>query len=93
MDPLDTPIRRLTAPLAVKSGALDEIIYLVADDHQAATVRARGGVPYTSEEIDILWQLHQAISPEAWPERLRAIHEGKRQLGGTVTGWRPDAKG
>lgn len=88
-DLLATPNRKLTAPLAIASSVLGETIYLVASDHQAALVRARGGVPYTSEEVALLLELYQALSPEAWPMRLRLIQEAKRRFGGTVTDFTP----
>jgi hypothetical protein len=83
-DLLQTPIRRLTVPLAVASSILADTIYLCANDHQAATVRATGSVPYTPEEIDILWELHQAVGPEVWAERLRLIHQAKRDFQGRL---------
>ena len=83
-DLLDTPIHKLTAPLPVESSILGDTIFLVADDYQAATVRARGGVPYTSEEIAVLWELYRSIPPETWPARLRLIHEAKRRFGGSI---------
>ena len=83
-DLLQTPIRHLTAPLAVASSVLADTIYLVANDAQAASVRATGGVPYRPEEIDVLWALYQVTSPEAWGENLRLIHEAKRRFDGTI---------
>ena len=83
-DLLQTPVRRLTAALPVASSILADTIYLCANDHQAATVRATGGVPYTPEEIDILWELHQAVAPEVWGERLRLIHEAKKRFQGRL---------
>ena len=61
-DLLTAPIRNLTTPLAVTSSVLGETIFLCANDSQAATVRATGGIPYTPEEIDILLELHQAVT-------------------------------
>ena len=84
VDLLTCPIRALTAPLGVESSILADTIYLVADDHQAATVRAKGGLPYTPEEVDILWELYQAVRPEVWAERLRLIHEAKKRFHGRV---------
>jgi hypothetical protein len=83
-DLLTVPIRHLTAPLPVASSILAETIYLCANDHQAATVRATGGVPYTPEEIDILWELHQAVKPEVWATRLKLIHEVKKRFQGRL---------
>lgn len=84
-DLLQKPIRKLTAPLPIVSSVLACTIHLCANDHQAATVRATGGVPYTPEEIDLLWELHQAVGPEVWAQRLRLIHEAKRRFDGTIT--------
>jgi hypothetical protein len=83
-DLLRTPIRDLTAPLPVASSTLGETIHLCANDHQAATVRATGGTPYSPQEIDILWELHQAVTPEVWGKRLRLIHAAKRRFEGTL---------
>ena len=83
-DLLQTPIRKLTAPLSVASSILADTIYLCANDAQAATVRAKGGVAYTPEEIDLLWELHQAVKPEVWAERLRLIHEAKKRFRGEL---------
>ena len=83
-DLLDTPIHKLTSPLAVESSVLGDTIYIVANDHQAATVRATGGVPYTPEEVDILWELHEAVKPEVWAERLKFIHEAKKRFQGRL---------
>ncbi len=91
-DLLSTPLHKLTAPLALDSSVLGETVWLAANDSQAATVRARGGVPYTPDEIGILWELYQAIGAEIWPARLRLIHEAKRHLGGTVTDYTPAPK-
>jgi hypothetical protein len=68
----------------VESSVLADTIYLVANDHQAATVRARGGIPYLPQEIDLLWELHQAVGLEVWAERLRLIHEAKKRFQGRV---------
>jgi hypothetical protein len=63
---------------------LDGTIFLVANDDQAALVRATGGVPFAPEEIDVLWALYQVSAPEAWRENLRLVHEAKRRFDGTV---------
>ena len=83
-DLLAVPIRKLTAPLAVASSVLGETIYLVANDHQASTVRAMGGVPYTPEEIDLLLELHEVVKSEVWAERLKLIHQAKKEFQGTL---------
>lgn len=83
-DLLRIPIRKLTAPLPVASSILGCTIHLVANDTQAAAVRVQGGIPYTADEIDVLWALHQTTSPEAWGDNLRLIHEAKRRFAGTV---------
>jgi len=85
VDLLTVPIRDLKAPLAVASSVLaGDTIYLCANDHQAASVRATGGIPYTPQEIDILWEMHQAVQPEVWAERLRLIHEAKKRFQGRL---------
>jgi hypothetical protein len=83
-DLLQVPVRDLTSPLPVASSVLGDTVFLVANDRQAATVRAKGGIPYTPEEIDILLELHQAVGPEVWGERLKLIHEAKRRFEGTI---------
>jgi hypothetical protein len=83
-DLLQTRIRNLTAPLAVASSVLGDTFYLCANDHEAATIRATGGVPYTPQEVDLLWELHQAVKPEVWAERLRLIHEAKKRFQGRL---------
>lgn len=83
-DPLSIPICDLIAPLPLESSVLDETVFFVANAHQAATVRANGGIPYTPEEVDVLWALYQVTNPEAWREHLRLIHEAKRRFSGTI---------
>ena len=83
-DLLATPIRRLTAPLAVASTILADTIFLVANDAQAAAVRVQGGIPYTPPEISLLWELHEAVRPEVWAERLRRIHDAKKRFDGRI---------
>ena len=83
-DLLTVSVRKLTAPLAVASSVLDETIFLCANDAQAAGVRASGGVPYTPEEVDLLWELYQAVAPEVWCERLRLIHRAKKRFRGKL---------
>ncbi len=83
-DLLATPLRDLKAPLPVDSAILGERIYFVANDHQAATVRGQGGVAYTPAEVEILWELHQAVAPEVWGRRLKLIHEAKLRFEGAI---------
>jgi hypothetical protein len=83
-DPLTIPICNLTAPLPLESSVLGEMVYFVANDQQAAVVRAKGGIPYTAEEVDVLWALYQVSAPEAWRENLRLVHEAKRRFAGTI---------
>lgn len=83
-DLLQTPIRKLAAPLPVASSVLGETIFLCANDIQAASVRATGAIPYTPQEIDLLWELHQAVAPTVWVARLRLIHEAKRRFDGRI---------
>ncbi len=83
-DLLTVPIRSLTAPLPVASSVLGESIFLCANDTQAARIRATGGVPYTPEEVDLLWELYQAVAPEVWAERLRLIHGAKKRFQGKL---------
>ena len=83
-DLLATPLHKLTAPLPVDSAILGERIYFVATDHQAATIREQGGVAYTPAEVEILWELHQAVAPEVWAKRLKLIHEAKRRFEGAI---------
>ena len=91
---LPTPLRTLTAPLAVASRVLGCTIYLCANEHQVAAVRAQGGIPYAPEEIELLWELHQAVGPDVWATRLRAIHAAKRSFEGAtvVAVEHPEAK-
>ncbi|MBI4536500.1 MAG: hypothetical protein HY712_00925 [candidate division NC10 bacterium] len=83
---LVTRLDHLAEPLAVVSSVLRETIYLVANDRQAAAVRAKGGTPYTPPEVAILRDLYAAVRPEVWAERLRLIHQAKRTFDGDVRG-------
>ena len=74
----------LTEPLAVTSSILGEVIGLVANDEQAAAYQAKGGIGYTPSEVAILRDLCAAVPAELWPERLRLIHQAKRDFQGTL---------
>lgn len=79
-DLLGTPLKDLPATLEVFSAVLGETIFLVADDAQAAAVWAKGGVPYTPPEVAILRELEAAARPETWADRLRLIHQAKKDF-------------
>jgi hypothetical protein len=81
---LTTRLDRLQEPLEVASTVLGETVWLVADDRQAAAIRARGRTPYTPPEVAILRELYAAVRPEVWGERLRLIHEAKKRFQGTL---------
>ncbi len=88
-----TKLSDLRAPLEVSSTILGETIWVVANDSQAAKVRAKGDTPYTPEELAILKELAASVSLEVWAKRVRLIHAGKRDLDGTVLYYlRPDPK-
>ncbi len=42
--------------------------------------------------VEILAHLYEAVGGEAWPARLRLIHEAKRQFTGTLEAYTPGAK-
>ena len=79
---LERPLASLGEPLEVASAVLGQTVYLVANDQQAATIRARGGTPYTPPEVAILRDLYAAVRPEVWAERLRLIHRSKKDFQG-----------
>ncbi len=81
---LDRPLASLSDPLEVASAVLGETVFLVADDRQAAAIRAKGGTPYTPPEVAILRDLYAAVRPEVWAERLRLIHEAKKRFQGML---------
>ncbi len=81
---LDTPIRALTEPLEVFSSVLGETVWLVANDRQAAAIQAKGGTAYTPEEVAILRDLYAAVRPDVWAERLRLIHQAKKEFQGRL---------
>jgi hypothetical protein len=71
----------LLARLAgVQTALLARLLAPAGNDHQAAAVRAQGGVPYTPQEVDLLLESHQVVKPEVWAERLTLIHETKRRF-------------
>jgi hypothetical protein len=76
----------LAEPLEVASTILGGTVWLVANDRQAAAIRAKGGTPYTPPEVAILRDLYMAVTPEVWAQRLRLIHQTKRELRGILTG-------
>ncbi len=82
---LNTPVAALKEPLEVFCSVLGQGIYLVANDTQAATVRARGGVPYCPEEVAILREIWEAVDSNEWARRLALIHEAKVLFEGSVT--------
>jgi hypothetical protein len=61
-----------------------ESIFLVANDWQAAAIRARGMIAYTPPEVAILRDLYAGVRPEVWAERLRLIHETKKRFQGRL---------
>lgn len=79
---LDTRLDALAEPLAVDSGILGRI-YLVVDAAQAEAVRAAGGVPYLPGEVAYLGKV-RTERPEAFPGILRALHQAKTEMGGTL---------
>ena len=91
-DILATPLKDLTEPLEVASSILGETVCLVANDQQAAAIHAKGGVAYTPAEVAILQDLHAAVPPAVWAERLRLIHRAKREFSGSLDSLRQDPK-
>jgi len=92
-DLLNTPVNKLTAPLAVESSVLGETVWLVANDRQATAIQAKGGTAYMPEEVAIIRELAASVRPEVWAERLRLIHTAKREMTGTLEAClRPDPK-
>ena len=81
---LERPLSSLDDPLEVASAFLGDTVYLVADDRQAAAIRAKGGTPYTPPEVAILRDLYAKVRPEVWAERLRCIHDAKKRFDGTI---------
>ncbi len=81
---LNCPLAALAEPLEVFSSVLGQNIYLVANDSQAATVRARGGVPYSPEEVAILREIWEAVDSDEWARRLAMIHGAKVLFEGKV---------
>jgi hypothetical protein len=81
---LVTRLDRLQEPLEVASTVLGETVWLVADDRQATTIRAKGGTPYTPPEVAILRELYAAVPPEVWAERLKLIHAAKQRFQGRL---------
>jgi hypothetical protein len=81
---LDSRLRDLTEPLPVASSILGETVWLAANDRQAAAVQAKGGTAYTPEEVAILRDLYAAVKLEVWAERLRLIHQAKREFQGRL---------
>ncbi len=86
---LERPLASLSDPLEVVSSVLDETVYLVANDRQAAAIRAKGGTPYTPPEVAILRELYVAVTPDIWVQRLRLIHQAKKTFDGNVQGGVP----
>ena len=85
VDVCDTPLCELSAPLLVQSSILGERVYFVANDRQAAEVWAKDGIPYSPEEVALLWKLYEAVTPEVWAERLKLIHAAKKAfIGSTI---------
>jgi hypothetical protein len=85
LEPLiDRPLVRLSEPLAVASAVLGETVWLVADNTQAKAIEAKGGTAYTPQEVAILRDLYAAVLPEVWAERLRLIHQAKRDFQGRL---------
>jgi hypothetical protein len=81
---LGTRLDLLAEPLAVVSAVLGETVFLVANDQQAAAIRAKGGTPYTPPEVAVLRDLYAAVPPEVWAERLKLIHEAKKRFQGRL---------
>ncbi len=74
---LNCPLAALAEPVEVFSSVLGQNIYLVANNTQAATVRAIGGVPYSPQEVAILREIWEAVDSDEWARRLALIHEAK----------------
>jgi hypothetical protein len=90
---LSLQLSDLKAPLLVDSAILGERVWLVGNDQQAAQVRAKGGIADLPEEVGILKELAATVTPEALAERLRLIHQAKKELGGSLEAYvRPDPK-
>ncbi|MBI4574267.1 MAG: hypothetical protein HY713_13410 [candidate division NC10 bacterium] len=81
---LDTPLRKLTRPRGVASRILGETVWLVENDRQATAIQAKGGTAYTPEEVAILRDLYAAVKPEVWAERLKLIHQAKKEFQGRL---------
>ena len=79
-----TKLKDLTEPLPVASTILGETVWFCANDHQAAAIQAKGGTPYTPPEVAILRDLYAAVKPEVWAERLRLIHQAKKEFQGKL---------
>jgi len=82
---LNCPLAALAEPLEVFCAVLGRNIYLVANDSQATTIRARGGVPYSPQEVAILREIWEAVDPDEWARRLVLIHEAKILFEGKIT--------
>lgn len=83
-DMLRTPLKDLLAPVEVFSDVLGETIFLVADDAQAAAVWDKAGVPYSAPEVAILLELAASVPPAVWADRLRLIHQAKKDFHATL---------
>jgi hypothetical protein len=59
-------------------------VWLVANDRQVEAVHAKGGTAYTPEEVAILRELYAAVKPEVWADRLRLIHQAKKEFQGRL---------
>ncbi len=81
---LDTRLDALREPLPVASAILGETLWLCANERQATAIRAKGGTPYTPPEVAILRDLYTAVKPEVWAERLKLIHQAKKEFQGRL---------
>ena len=81
---LARPLPGLTEPLEVFSSVLAETVWLVANDQQAAAIQAKGETAYSPEEVAILRDLYAKVRPDVWAERLRLIHQAKKDFQGRL---------